>query len=1125
MVWPESIRNIVVELFVGGRWVEVSSPDVLQRDDIQIRRGYSAESNSLVASTATLTLENNSGDYTPQNPMGQWYGTLGRNTPIRVSVGELDYDVFGRTVANGWGTSTSGTPWGFLNGAASTYAVGSNAGTHTIASASSYRLTYLNGPVWRDIEQVVTVGMSIGDVTGNSVEPANLMFRGVDITDQGYMLRVKVLADQSVTMEWQDQGLATVIGDTITVAGLTYGTGMKLRVRAHADNLGLRAKVWDASGGEPLRWQLIASVPFFPRMMFGWVGIRSGVSAGNTNGTVVFSYTEHEVMSPRMYGEVADWPPDRDVTGNDSYVQISGAGILRRLSQGQSALESTMRRKMTRGDNANPAIAYWPCEDGSKSTSLASGIGGPAMTMRYGPSTLATSDSFDCSAPLPELRNAEWFGLVPSYTDTGEIQCRFLLHMPAVDEAATGEALVVISTTGLVATWHLQYQAGGNLQLRAFSANNVELFASGSIGFGLQDNPVRASLEINALTATSVHWSISTITPGGVAGGFEADQSGVALGTVTDVVVNPVGGYLDVVLGHVGVQTEITDIFSDFAELSAYVGETAEERVDRLCGEENIPVTIYRGVDDSSTLGAQRRETLLRLLQDVADVDQGWLYEPRGDYGLEYRCRGSAYTPDQAETLTLDLAAGEVQPGFKPVTDDRITRNDWTVSRFDGSSARHTQDDGPMSILPADEGGVGVYDDTISIAAYRDEDLPDQASWRVALGTVNEPRGPSVPITLTEASIDQAAALSANVGDIVVVENASSSRLYDSMRQVIRGYREILNAFVHRFDYAATPASPYDVFQLDHVDSRLDTAGSEITTTINSSATALEVATTAGPPWITTARDAAQFPIPIKMGGEELSFTAISNHTMAFVGVGTAAHADNASVSPGLPSGWAAGNLLLLLGSVRTGTPVRPTGYRLMHLNDGMALYARIATVSESAPSFGISGGAAGSTVSAQMVAFSGTFYSTDGVLADTAGLEQVGQPTGGVGVLNPSAQDIVYPAREVWIDNCVVLYLGSKLDDWTSVASPGTEIGEPSSTLGNDQGIVWAYQIQTTATNVAAGSFVVTGGATAVSRGSVVVLRCDVQSVTAGRSVNAVVKGHAAGTPLALKRRATMPL
>jgi hypothetical protein len=135
---------------------------------------------------------------------------------------------------------------------------------------------------------------------------------------------------------------------------------------------------------------------------------------------------------------------------------------------------------------------------------------------------------------------------------------------------------------------------------------------------------------------------------------------------------------------------------------------------------------------------------------------------------------------------------------------------------------------------------------------------------------------------------------------------------------------------------------------------------------------------------------------------------------------------------------------------------------------------------------------------------------------------------------LNASAQDIGYPCLaltrpqlDTAINNAIVFYLGWKQDDWTSVATlaGATEIGEASSTTGDDQGLVWDYAIQTSATDIVPGSFVVTGGLAAISRGAVVAIRSNVQAATVTRSVNGVVKSHAAGTAVNVHKPARLAL
>lgn len=201
--------------------------------------------------------------------------------------------------------------------------------------------------------------------------------------------------------------------------------------------------------------------------------------------------------------------------------------------------------------------------------------------------------------------------------------------------------------------------------------------------------------------------------------------------------------------------------------------------------------------------------------------------------------------------------------------------------------------------------------------------------------------------------------------------------------------------------------------------------------------------------------------------------------TVTFVAAGTAAHAANASVSPGLPAGIASGDALVILAATRAsaqGTPTpAPAGYTEVVNAGNVRVHAKTAGSSESGPTQGFTGaGDATMSVSAQMCAFRGA----QAVLGATA-----------ASVLNGSAQNMATPAYTPMSPNSVLVWVGWKQDDWTSTTRPAgvpSDIGSVSTTLGDDQGIAWAYQIQTTAAAVGTSSFTVTGGVSAVSRGIV---------------------------------------
>lgn len=78
-----SVNSILVEIYLGPSigWTKVP---VRYESGISISRGRPSEGQNSDTATATLTLDNRSGSFSPRNPNGPYYGFLGRNTPLRI---------------------------------------------------------------------------------------------------------------------------------------------------------------------------------------------------------------------------------------------------------------------------------------------------------------------------------------------------------------------------------------------------------------------------------------------------------------------------------------------------------------------------------------------------------------------------------------------------------------------------------------------------------------------------------------------------------------------------------------------------------------------------------------------------------------------------------------------------------------------------------------------------------------------------------------------------------------------------------------------------------------------------------------------------------------------------------
>jgi hypothetical protein len=327
---------------------------------------------------------------------------------------------------------------------------------------------------------------------------------------------------------------------------------------------------------------------------------------------------------------------------------------------------------------------------------------------------------------------------------------------------------------------------------------------------------------------------------------------------------------------------------------------------------------------------------------------------------------------------------------------------------------------------------------------------------------------------------------------------------------LIEGQEITIGFFTWSFTFNTSPAGPYNVV------GRWALLSQILHTAMNTSVTTADIATTAGPLLATSAAHIGSAGYGITIGGETLQVTAVAASTVTAGAAGTASTGSSGSRTPGLPASSASGDLILIFASTRnsgTGTVDTPASWTRLNIfptSANCAVFARIYDGVWSMPTVTYTGGAANEDTIAQSFRLAGKWHSASNVLISSASC------------LNASAQDITYPGlNKPDADNCIIIYFGWKQDDYTSVATiaSATEIQESSSIAGNDASQIWDYVIQTTATAIATGTFVVTGGAAAISRGAVAALRCDYQSATVTRSTNGVSASHSVSDVVALTK------
>lgn len=212
------------------------------------------------------------------------------------AITSLMSDVFTRTVANGWGTATSGQAWTTSGGSAADYAVGSGVGSHSMGSVNVSRnslATLAAGDC--TVQALATVPVM---PTGAAVDVAVLARRNSSSGDW-YGARTSIATTGVVAVQWAKSvaGVVTAIGDSTVIPGLhTAGDSYWIRGQVSGNTMAMTA--WRSTATKPT-WLMTATDTDVPTGSA--VGARTILNTGNTNATPVITWDNFEVVNPQTF--------------------------------------------------------------------------------------------------------------------------------------------------------------------------------------------------------------------------------------------------------------------------------------------------------------------------------------------------------------------------------------------------------------------------------------------------------------------------------------------------------------------------------------------------------------------------------------------------------------------------------------------------------------------------------------------------------------------------------------------------------------------------------------------------------------------------------------------------------
>ncbi|MFE6816853.1 hypothetical protein [Streptomyces sp. NPDC057677] len=884
MAFPQTPLDVLTELQIGGVWTDISA-DVYVRSPIGIECGRSEESARTNPGRASLEFNNRLGKYSPRNPMSPHYGLIGRNTPVQVSVlaGATYLRVTGVT---GTGATTPDTAvlditgdidvrldatldsWVQLPGAQPTDLAGK---FNTVSNQRSWMVQQRGGRPYLEWSPDGTTILSAQSTATPAVPPSRRMaWRAtLDVNNGAGGWTAVFYTAETIAGPWKQ------LGDPVTGVGVTsiFSSSAALAV-GNATNLSFTKPTGQIHALElrnGIGGTLVAN-PVFTGQTPGAPSITDStgkVWTMSVNGSIS---NRHRVF----YGVISSWPTRWDVSGKDVWVGVEASGTLRRLGQGTKALASTLRRRLP----SYSPLAYWPCEEDAGATQAYSPITGVSPLAVTG-AEFGQDDSLGGSSALPTIApGGSLRGRVPAPAAPTTVWALCMLYRVEGAAPVAEQEMLSWTTTGTIRRWRITMGATGT-HLLGYDASGA-LILDQPIGTGTDLFDGWWRLEPQAeQSGGNISWKLRWTKVDGGSTSLTGTIAGT-VGTVSQIDTTVGAGLPDIRIGHLTVwPAAITAPAYDSAD-HGFTGETATTRMARLAGEESRTVALSVYTDPavpSAALGAQRPADLLTLLQDSADADGGILYESKTDASLAYRDLRTLY--NQTPRMTLSYTAeGEIGPPLEPVDDDQKSRNDVTVTRAAGSSARSVQETGPMSTA-APPNGIGVYDDSVTLNLDNDSQPPQIAGWRLHLGTWDEARYPSVRLMLHAAPHLIPAFLGLTVGDRIRLTNLPAWLPPGPVDLIVQGWSQVLDLYTWDVVLNCTPAGPWTVGVLDDPNlGRLDTDGCTLGAGVSSSATSMTLVSSPGPRWIDSAGFPTEFPFDVLIGGEQVRITAMSGTTL-----------------------------------------------------------------------------------------------------------------------------------------------------------------------------------------------------------------------------------------------------
>jgi len=934
MAFPQSVLPIKQELLIDGTWTDITTK-TRSSDDVNITRGFSGQQGALAPGNAVFTANNRDFFFSNRSPSSVNYKKIGRNTQYRCSITETTPWLFLADYSDGTGNydgaraATTDKAVLDITGDID-IRVDCRAdnwrGSHGAVLASKYNTATANRSwiFWIDRLGYPRLRWST-DGTGNTIVNISSTAAAGALRRQALRVTLDVnngsggytatfYTSDTINGSWTQLG-STVVGTSTTsiyasTAPLHVGT-ISLSSAASGvfdrDELNVGVELISPFIGRIYRAQVYSGIAGTLVADMDATAQTAGTTSwsdglGTPNTWTLSASAEITKQNYRFWGELGDLPQQWDVSGNDVYGQMNPYDILSRLQQGAKSLRSSVYRNISRFSSTmgtgGTLDGYWPMENGSQATRPSPAVG-QSGSMNSG-CTFGTDDEFPGTAGVltfsTDSGRASGVGVpVSNTTNTGVVTLLLYFRAPAVPGADIGIFSFFLAGGS---SYQVSIIVGAASYTLKIFDSSYSLLLNTTAGFGTGGEPDQPLAMRIMLTQNGgnvdYEWAwypVGAATLFGVSGSY-AGTVGRPRMWLSAGATNKAGWWI----AHVAMLREDIDWEGHqfIGSTNAYIDERAEERFARLCQEQSIPYWVvgraYSAAGDplvGELCGPQTPQAFIALITECAALDRGLIYAPRDKFGLTFRLHNSL---TNRECVELDYAQNHLSDPLLPRDDLFLARNDVTVTNGTGGTARYIKTSGSLNINePAnDPDGIGTFDPgPITRIASEDDRLPALAQEEVFYGTWDELRYPSVTVrrersVFVAGALLDADVLDADLGDALRLVNLPAQLPPDDVELLIIGYAEQLQNRGHGITWNTQPYGPYrslnDLSGATLAHARAAASDSALSADITSGATSFTVTTASGKLW-RTGSSSPTFPVPVMIGGEEMSVGVISGST------------------------------------------------------------------------------------------------------------------------------------------------------------------------------------------------------------------------------------------------------